>query len=324
MPMSPELFHEINTLAPWFFPAAVFLLGACVGSFLNVCIYRIPAEKSVVTPGSTCACGTRIAWHDNIPILSWLFLRGRARCCGRPFSIRYPAVELLTGLLFLASWMQHPPAKALVGMVFISILVCATFIDFDHMIIPDRFAIGGAVVGVLFSALVPSLHDQAATAFWPINSMRGMIEAFTGVLIGSGMVLWIRLLAEVILRREAMGFGDVKFLGAIGAFCGWQGGVFAIFGGAVIGTVWFGLVAAYKLVFRRGRPATAAPMLSEAPSASSPDQEPDDAEPESFTLGSETPYGPMLAAGALVYFLWLHPIVDGYFADVYALLTDFS
>src|SRR5687768_7788918 len=95
-------YAEFSAAFPWFFPTAAFLVGACVGSFLNVVIYRVPAEKSIVTPGSTCGCGTPIAWHDNIPILSWILLRGRARCCGRPFSIRYPFVELLTALLFLA------------------------------------------------------------------------------------------------------------------------------------------------------------------------------------------------------------------------------
>ena len=323
-----ELFNEINTLTPWFFPTCVFVLGACVGSFLNVCIYRIPAEKSVVFPGSACACGRPIAWYDNIPILSWLILRGRARCCGRPFSIRYPTVELVTGLLFLTCWMQYAPAKAVVGMVFVSIMLCAAVIDLDHMYIPDRFAIGGAVVGVVLSALVPALHDQAVTAYWPVNSMRGVIESLTGLFIGSALVLWIRELAEVILRKEAMGFGDVKFLGAIGAFCGWQGGVFAIFGGAVIGTVWFVLALLYGRIF--GRTPEAAPADAGAPSDSatgnapaSPDSGDTDEGQPGLSLGSETPYGPMLAAGALLYFLWLHPFVDAYFADIYALLTDF-
>lgn len=322
MSAATEIFDEVNALMPWFFPAMVFVLGACVGSFLNVCIYRIPAGKSVVFPGSTCGCGRPIAWHDNIPILSWMILRGRARCCGRPFSIRYPAVELLTALLFLASWMHYPPAKAVVGMVFIAIMICATFIDLDHMIIPDRFAIGGAVVGVLLSALVPSLHDQAATPYWAINAMRAVIDAVTGMFIGSALVLWIAEIAEVVLRKEAMGFGDVKFLGAIGAFCGWQGGIFAVFGGAVLGTIVFACVLVYEKLFRK----SAAP---EAP-VSTPPAPPDgagaaaEAEPESaIGFGRETPFGPMLAGGALLYFLWLHPIVDGYFADIHTLLTDF-
>jgi len=315
-----EYFNDVNILVPWFFPAMVFILGACVGSFLNVCIYRIPAEKSVVFPGSTCGCGRPIAWYDNIPILSWLILRGRARCCGRPFSVRYPAIELLTAALFLICWMQYPPAKAVVGMVFLSIMLCATFIDLDHMIIPDRFAIGGAVVGVLLAALVPSLHEQAVTPYWAINSMRSVIEAVIGVFIGSALVLWIAEIAEVVLRKEAMGFGDVKFLGAIGAFCGWQGGIFAVFGGAVLGTIAFAGILVFEKLFRRGaatpkaEDATPAPGESAGTEAAASASE--DEVQSAVGFGRETPFGPMLAAGAVLYFLWLHPIVDGYFADM--------
>ncbi len=320
-----ELINEVNATAPWFFPVLVFVLGACIGSFLNVCIYRIPAERSVVVPGSHCACGRPIAWHDNIPILSWILLRGRARCCGRSFSIRYPAVELLTALLFLACWMQYPPAKAVVGMVFVSILLCATFIDFDHMIIPDRFAIGGAVVGVVLSALVPSLHDQAVTGFWAIDAMRGVIEAVIGIFVGSALVLWIAELAEVVLRKEAMGFGDVKFLGAIGAFTGWQGGVFAVFGGAVLGTMAFAAILLFEKLSGRGATATAGTPADENATPGAAAAEGETSEPESAVgFGRETPFGPMLAAGALLYFLWLHPLVDTYFSGFHDLLYTFD
>jgi leader peptidase (prepilin peptidase) / N-methyltransferase len=156
---------------PWFFPAVVFVFGACIGSFLNVVIYRVPAGKSIVRPGSACACGAPIAWHDNIPVLSWLILRGRARCCGRPFSARYPFVELLTGALFLACWLRLPPAAAVCGWVFLGSLVCGTFIDLDHMIIPDAFTIGLAVEGLLLSALVPALHGQHGGIF-ALDSLR--------------------------------------------------------------------------------------------------------------------------------------------------------
>src|SRR4051812_48936722 len=118
---------------PWFFPVVAFVIGACVGSFLNVVIYRVPKKESIVSPGSHCGCGQPIAWYDNIPMLSWLALRGRARCCGRPFSFRYPFVELLVAGLFLACWLRYPhPGVAVCGMVFVSGLVAATFIDLDH------------------------------------------------------------------------------------------------------------------------------------------------------------------------------------------------
>jgi leader peptidase (prepilin peptidase)/N-methyltransferase len=102
---------QFATAFPWFFPALAFGFGACIGSFLNVVIYRVPAGKSIVTPGSHCACGAPIAWYDNLPILSWFLLRGRARCCGRRYSFRYAFVELLTAGLFLACWLLFPPGS---------------------------------------------------------------------------------------------------------------------------------------------------------------------------------------------------------------------
>jgi leader peptidase (prepilin peptidase)/N-methyltransferase len=104
---------ELSHLLPWLLPAAAGLLGACIGSFLNVVILRVPAGQSVVLPGSHCACGAPIAWFDNLPVVSWFALRGRARCCGRPFSARYPAIEALTAALFVACWLRLPPAVAL-------------------------------------------------------------------------------------------------------------------------------------------------------------------------------------------------------------------
>jgi leader peptidase (prepilin peptidase)/N-methyltransferase len=293
----------INLEFPWFFRSLAFVLGAVVGSFLNVCIYRIPAGRSIITPGSQCACGRPIAWFDNIPIFSWLILRGRSRCCDRRFSIRYPAIELMTALLFLASWWLLPPLIAPVGMLFSSIMICATFIDFDHMIIPDRFTIGAAVVGVIVSLLVPTLH-VTPSGYYLVDAIRSGFESILGLLIGSGVILWIALLAEVILRKEAMGFGDVKFLGAIGAFVGWQGALFSIFGGAVIGT----LAIAIVLLIGNLKPRNPKSL----PTSASDDQAPE----SNAIFGRHTPFGPMLAAGGLLYFLLLQPYVDAYFANI--------
>ncbi|MEZ5277757.1 MAG: prepilin peptidase [Opitutaceae bacterium] len=292
-------FAAINQQFPWFFLGLAFILGTVVGSFLNVCIYRIPEGRSIVTPGSRCACGRPIAWFDNIPIFSWLLLRGRSRCCGRPFSIRYPLVELLTGLLFLACWWQLPPATAAIGMVFVSLLICATFIDLDHMIIPDRFTIGSAVIGVILSIAVPSLH-LGSSSQPVIDSLRSGFLSVIGLLVGSGIILWIALIAELILRKEAMGFGDVKFLGAIGAFIGWQGAVFAIFGGAVIGTFAIAVGLLVRNLLPRKKHEVTTPGEEESPAV----------------FGRQTPFGPMLAAGALLYFLLLSPYVDAYFANI--------
>lgn len=297
-----ESLHTVNAIAPWFAPTVVFLFGACIGSFLNVCIYRLPKGESIVMPGSHCACGRPIAWYDNIPVLSWLVLRGRARCCGRPFSFRYPFVELLTAALFAACWMQFSPGKAAAGMVLCALLIAGTFIDLDHLIIPDAFTIGGAVVGISLSLLLPALHGQN-NEYLLIASLRAGRDAIMGMLIGSGLLLWIALLAEAVLKKEAMGFGDVKLLGAIGAFVGWKGAVFSIFGGAMVGCVWLGLALLWQKIAGHSAPI--------APRAETPEGQPAD-----LGLGVHIPFGPMLSIGGLLYFLAVHRWIDDYFASV--------
>lgn len=299
-------YAQFSAAFPWFFPLAAALLGASVGSFLNVVIYRLPKEESIVSPGSHCACGQPIRWFDNIPVLSWLLLRGRARCCGRKFSFRYPFVELLTALLFVACWLRFPPVVALCGWLLLSCLIAATFIDLDHFIIPDVFSIGLGVAGVLLSSLVPALHGHSGGHFL-VESMRATVDSLQGLLIGSGVVLWIALIAETLLKKEAMGFGDVKFVGAIGAFCGWQGAVFAIFGGALVGTVWF--VVAWTWQKLTGRTAPVAPP-SESP----------EGEPVALGFGAHVPFGPMLAIAGALYFLFFRGWVGAWFAEVALLL----
>jgi leader peptidase (prepilin peptidase)/N-methyltransferase len=296
-------YAEFSAAFPWFFPVAVCLLGACVGSFLNVVIYRVPKEESIVTPGSHCACGQPIRWHDNIPILSWLLLRGRARCCGRNFSFRYPFVELLTAALFVACWLRFSsqPAVAACGWIFLSCLIAATFIDLDHFIIPDAFTLGLGVAGVLLSVAVPGLHGQ--NGGFLVDSVRAGTASLLGLLVGSGLVLWILLLAEVILKKEAMGFGDVKFVGALGAFCGWQGAVFAIFGGALVGTAWFALAWVWQKVTGRSSPL--------APPAETPE-----GEPTALAMGAQVPFGPMLAVAAAGFFLAFRGWVAAWFAEM--------
>jgi leader peptidase (prepilin peptidase)/N-methyltransferase len=300
-------YAEFSAEFPWFFPLAAFFFGACVGSFLNVVIYRVPKEESVVTPGSHCGCGRPIAWYDNIPILSWLLLRGQARCCGRKFSFRYPAVELLTALLFVATWLKYPPAVAACGWVFLACLIAATFIDLDHMIIPDVFTIGLGIVGVLLSVLVPALHNQQHELF-AVASMRAGLASLQGLLVGSALVLWILILAEAILKKEAMGFGDVKFVGAIGAFCGWQGAVFALFGGALVGTVWFAIAKLADAALGRKNPEPPAEL------------EPESLDRSGFgtglAFGTHVPFGPMLAIAGALYFLAFREAVLAWLADV--------
>jgi leader peptidase (prepilin peptidase)/N-methyltransferase len=286
-----EYIDSIDAIASWFFPVLSFGIGTCIGSFLNVCIYRIPEGMSVVHPPSRCgACGKPIPFYNNIPILAWVFLKGKAACCGAPFSVRYPAIELLTGALFLTSWLLLPAPIAIIGFVWISILIAVTFIDLDHMIIPDRFSIGGLFAGIILSMIVPQLHGiHADDAI--LGGIQGLFTAVKGALIGSSIILWIMILAEAVLKKEALGFGDVKLMGAIGAFCGWQGAIFSLFGGAVLGTFAIGLMQLIK-------------VLSPKKEGSENDQR---------MIGREIPFGPMLAAGSLLYYLYLGPKVDWYF-----------
>ncbi len=317
----------IHANFPWFFPAVAFGFGACIGSFLNVCIYRIPAGQSVVRPGSHCACGQPIRWYDNIPILSWLLLRGRARCCGRSFSVRYPAIELLTALVFLLCALLFPPGKAVCAMLFSSLLITGTFTDIDHMIIPDRCTIGGAVIGVIVSLLVPTLHGHTDDVV-VIASLKSGIDALLGLFVGSGIVLWILIIAEKILGKEAMGFGDVKLLGCIGAFVGWQGAVVSVFGGSILGV----LATLLWIPFRRqvpdaapgNAPAATPPATTANASGETPAGEADGPEGEASPglMGMPIPFGPMLSAAALLYLFWLHPWVDGYFADIAQVLRE--
>lgn len=293
---------EIAHLFPWFFPLAVTLFGACIGSFLNVCIYRMPKNESIVRPGSHCGCGQAIAWYDNIPVFSWFLLRGRARCCRQPFSFRYPVIELLTAALFLACWIQFSPAKALVGMVLCAIVICAWFIDLDHLIIPDVFTIGGAATGLILSLAVPALHGHSHPLL-AVASLQAGRSAILGLFIGSALVLWIALFAEAILRKEAMGFGDVKYLGALGTFIGWQGAVFSLFGGALLGCVWLAGTYWWKKISGRA-PALGLPATSAA------------GQPAEITLGVHVPFGPMLGVAALIYFFGAHLWVNTYFDNL--------
>ncbi len=299
-----ETFEFINEDFPWFFACLAAIFGAMTGSFLNVCIYRIPEGRSIVFPGSTCACGRPIPFYHNIPIFTWLILRGKASCCGAPFSVRYPAIELLTAILFFWVWTIYPPVVALLGMLFIAFLICATFIDLDHMIIPDRFSIGGMVIGVTLSFIFPALHGVEG-GLPVVSNIQSGVTSIIGALIGAGLVYWIAILGEIVFRKPAMGEGDVKFVGFIGAFCGWQGAVFSMFGGALVGSVVLlpCLLLGHLFAGRNGSETATASIGSE------------DDDEETVQFGAQVPFGPMLAVAGLIYFLGFHVYVDAYFAE---------
>lgn len=217
--------------------------GACVGSFLNVCIYRIPRDESVVTPRSHCPhCNTLIPWHLNIPVLSWLCLRGKCATCKGPIAFRYTLVELLTAMTFLAVFMKWAAPAALhmqpiahplvvpVYWLFLGGLILGTFVDFEHFIIPDSVTIGGMVAGPILSTLVPALH--AKSVWW-----QSLLSSCTGLLVGFCLLNAIAWLGTKAFKKEAMGFGDVKLMGAIGAFLGWEAVLFTVFVSSLLGSV---------------------------------------------------------------------------------------
>jgi len=342
--------HNWSAVPFHFWSLVFFVLGCIVGSFLNVCIYRLPLGQSIVTPKSHCPhCQYSIPWYLNIPLVTWLVLRGRCKNCGAPISPRYFVVELLTGVAFLGCWLafgEKSAALALVYAFFIAGLIAATFIDFEHFIIPDEITLGGIVAGFAASFFLPALQGER-TLGW------GMLQSLIGVAVGAGTIYailrlgkllfgrqrvklpldtkivftetavhlpdrkipfeevfyrksdtivfhaktlelvdrgykdvnvrlsppsWEReedspetrrqagglkigeemlnpedvpymeaVCTEIILPREAMGLGDVKFMGAIGAFIGWQGVIFSLMISSVIGAV----VGVTLIVMRR-------------------------------------------------------------------------
>lgn len=243
----------------------VFFFGACVGSFLNVCIYRIPRDESVIVPRSHCPnCNTMIAWYDNLPVLSYFILGAKCRHCRQVIIPRYVLVEILVAFLFSMVWFRYGiDLRTPIYWLMVAGLVLGTFVDFEHMIIPDRVSIGGIIIGLGLSLLVPSLHGQT-------QMLDGLVDGLIGAGAGFGILWFVGVAGKFIFKKDAMGFGDVKLLGAIGAFLGWQAVLFTImlssFVGATVG------VTLILLKFKE--------------------------------LQSRIPYGPYLALGAIVWMLW--------------------
>jgi leader peptidase (prepilin peptidase)/N-methyltransferase len=184
------------------------LFGAVIGSFLNVCIYRLPLGRSVVWPGSACgSCGHMLAWYENIPVVSYLVLRGRCRACRSPISLRYPFVELLTAAMFAAAWWYYGPGALLVSrLVFGCALIVLFAVDLEHHLLPNLITVPGIVAGLGFSFLTEP----------------GWFDSLLGIVVGGG-VLWAIAEAYYLVRHEeGLGMGDVKMLAMIGAFVGWK------------------------------------------------------------------------------------------------------
>jgi leader peptidase (prepilin peptidase)/N-methyltransferase len=266
---------------------AFLLIGLALGSFLNVCISRIPRDESIVTPRSHCpSCNSPIAWRDNIPLLSWVFLRGRCRSCGSGISLRYPAVELLTGLLFIACYVHFGLAGATVrGCLFSFLVVGLIFMDAETGLLPAEFTYPGIGLGILFAWLVPL--DVGGTQFLasylrrPIGATpesQSLLDSLAGIVVGAGFFCLAWAVYYLVRKRDGLGFGDIAFMAMIGAFLGLKAAALVIFLAPVAGTIF----ALGWMLTRRATDVSPHPNAADSP------------------LTRSVPFGVFLGASALV------------------------
>lgn len=268
----------------------ITLMGLCIGSFLNVCIYRLPSGQTIADPPrSQCPdCGHPIRFYDNIPVISFLMLGGRCRSCSKPISLRYPTVESLSALFALAAYMKFGfSAEALIYYVFISALLVVTFIDIDHQIIPNVISLPGIPLFFLASfverhhiGFFKILPDRVApyAIHLPVPVMT--LNAVLGIVAGGGILYLVAWGYFLLTRKEGMGGGDIKLLAMIGALIGWEGVLFTIFVGSAVGTLaGVVLLARYRMVDTKLR----------------------------------IPFGPFLSTGAILYVFFGSKLIFWYF-----------
>jgi leader peptidase (prepilin peptidase)/N-methyltransferase len=246
-------------------PLWVGLFGLAIGSFLNVCIHRLPRQESVVTPRSRCPrCGALIRWYDNLPVLSYALLGGRCRACGASISVRYVVVELVTAAVFVLHAVAIGPDPIIAPRLCLAALLIALFaIDLEHQLLPDALTLTGMALGV------------ASSLVWP----PGLQASLIGVVVGAGVLLAIRWLWRLMAGVDAMGLGDVKMLGMIGAFLGWQ----LVWVVLLLASLAGALVGIALALAGRG------------------------------TMKTRLPFGTFLAGGAIVASLWGSRILEWYF-----------
>jgi leader peptidase (prepilin peptidase)/N-methyltransferase len=258
----------------WISRLFIFFLGAIAGSFLNVCIHRMPREESIVAPPSHCPhCRTPIKPYDNIPIISYVALRGRCRYCGERISPRYLIVELLTAFGFVVLSLLY--AASLPMMIIAVIVMCGLivvfFVDLEHQIIPDEISLGGIAFGLAVSLLYPSIQSA-------LTHRQALLKSLAGLALGGGIFWLIRIVGGKVFKKEAMGLGDVKLMAAIGALLGPALTLFTTFAASFIGSaVGLSLIASGRAELR-----------------------------------SRLPFGPFICAGALLSFLCGNWIIGWY------------
>ncbi len=318
----------------WSLAAFAFALGAVVGSFLNVVIYRVPAGQSVVSPGSRCpSCETPISWYDNIPILSWLVLRARCRHCKTSISARYPLIEALMGLLSLALWIKiaaRPfrvfestpivdptllPWTSLgiafaLYFVFLALLVAITFVDLDHYLIPHQFTLPGIALGVIAAWVLN--HDGwiAAGALGGLFPPVSLASSIAGVVVGGGAVILLFYLYFAARGIQGLGGGDVTMMALMGAWLGWPALIFIFFAASVQGLIAAALGALFGAEFLKDSEEILAQELpSQAPAQPADDSPPEEldeapeSEPDEAPQGGlAVPFGPFIALAGLQFF----------------------
>ena len=202
------------------------VVGLCFGSFLNVCILRLPHDQSLLRPRSTCPrCKQPIAWRDNVPVVSWLWLRGKCRWCHKPISVQYPVIEALVGVLFGVSVLAYGASlHAVSTAVFGTLLLGIAITDARHYLIPDEFSLGGLVLGLALALG---------------GGVPGFLQALLGAAVGFGLLWGVAKVGAWVFKEEAMGGGDIKMMAMVGSFVGWRGVLLTVFAGAALGSLIF-------------------------------------------------------------------------------------
>jgi leader peptidase (prepilin peptidase) / N-methyltransferase len=236
-----------NFVPPILAQIYAFILGACAGSFLNVCVHRWPRDKSVMRPRSRCPqCGNQLAWFENVPVLSWVALRGRCRCCDEPISMQYPLIELVVAIGWLLA-VQHygPTLTAIRVAVFGTILLGVALTDARHYLIPDGFTLSGLGFA-LITSVIAFFRGETLLFATPYDAM-------VGACAGAGMIAIVGWLGEVVTKRESMGLGDVTLMAFVGAALGPTRALVTVFMGATLGAIAFAGVVIPVALLRRGQ-----------------------------------------------------------------------
>lgn len=244
-------------LTPWVSRAIVILVGLDVGSFMNVVIYRLPLGRSVIFPPSACpSCGTKIAWYDNLPLISFLILGGRCRNCRAKISWQYPIIELLTGLIFLFVFIKFGITRqALAGLILLSVLIALSVLDIKSLTLPDRITLPSIFFGLLVG---PWLWASQLSYGDILSAYR---EAFIGSAVGGWGLFLIGILGDWLFHRESMGGGDVKLAGMIGAFLGWKMVILTFLLASVLGAL-AGILTMMVKGWRKGTLISFGPYLA--------------------------------------------------------------